>query len=59
VNKTRPSLPAESKVSDQAQTLLRVCEQVILASGGERVGVNGQPGYRIRLQEPRVLAELP
>jgi hypothetical protein len=58
LNKTRPSLPAESKVSDQAQTLLRVCERVILANGGERVELNGQPGYRIRLQDPHVLTGL-
>ncbi|MBI5384082.1 MAG: ADP-ribosylglycohydrolase family protein [Verrucomicrobia bacterium] len=58
VNKTRPSLPAECKVSEQAAVLLRVCERVILAHGGERVEIGGQPGFRIRLQEPRVLESL-
>jgi hypothetical protein len=55
VNKTRPQLPAECKVSEQAETLLRIAERVILANGGERITLNGQPGYRIRLQVPRLL----
>ncbi len=58
VNRTRPSLPAESKVSEQVETLLRVSEQVILANGGERIDLDGQPGFRIRLQKPRVLTKL-
>ena len=59
VNKTRPQLPAESKVSEQAETLLRVAERVILANGGERVTIDGKPGYRIKLQSPQVLERLP
>jgi len=59
VNKTRPQLPAESKVSEQAETLLRVAERVILANGGERVTIDGKPGYRIKLQTPHVLEWLP
>ena len=58
VNKTRPSLPAECKVSDQVETLLRVCERVILSQGGERIELNGQAGFRVRLQGPRVLMKL-
>jgi hypothetical protein len=58
VNKTRPSLPAESKVSEQVETLLRLCTRVILANGGRRVQLDGQPGFRIRLQAPRVLCRL-
>ncbi len=59
VNKTHPQLPAESKVSEQAETLLRVAERVILANGGERITIAGQPGYRIQLQSPKVLERLP
>ena len=58
VNTTRPSLPAECKVSEQAETLMRVCERVILAHGGERIEVDGQPGYRVRLQPPRLISSL-
>ena len=58
LNKTRPSLPAECKVSEQAETLMRVCERVILACGGERIEVDGQPGYRVRLQPPRLVTGL-
>jgi len=59
VNKTRPSLPAACKVSAQAETLLRLCERVILANGGERIEVNSQPGYRVRLQTPWLIEALP
>jgi hypothetical protein len=59
VNKTRPQLPAECKVSEQAETLLRVAERVILAHGGERLTVAGQPGYRIQLQSLKLLERLP
>lgn len=59
LNRTRPDLPAESKVSAQAETLMRLCERVILANGGERIEVNGQPGYRIRLQTPWLIEALP
>jgi hypothetical protein len=59
VNKTRPQLPAECKVSEQAETLLRVAEQVIVAHGGTRLAIAGQPGYRVKLQSPRLIAPLP
>lgn len=59
VNKTRPQLPAECKTSEQAETLLRVAERVILANGGERITIDGQPGYRVKLQAPRLIQPLP
>ncbi len=59
VNKTRPQLPAESKVSEQAETVLRVAERVILANGGERITIGGQRGYRVKLQQPRLIEPLP
>jgi hypothetical protein len=59
VNTTRPQLPAECKVSEQAETLLRVAERVIMANGGERITIDGKPGFRIRLQSPIVLEPLP
>jgi hypothetical protein len=58
VNKTRPSLPAECKVSDQATILMRVCERLILAHGGERIDRNGQSVYRVHLQAPRLIEAL-
>ncbi|MBI5833781.1 MAG: ADP-ribosylglycohydrolase family protein [Armatimonadetes bacterium] len=54
VNKTRPELPATCRVSEQADLLLRLAERVILANGGEAVSVAGQPGWRIKVQEPAV-----
>jgi hypothetical protein len=59
VNQTRPSLPAECPVSSQAATLLRVCERLILAHGGEALSVDGGPGYRILLQAPALTEPLP
>lgn len=59
VNNTRPQLPAECKVSEQAETLLRVAERVILANGGERITIGPQPGYRVKLQAPRLIQPLP
>ena len=59
VNKTRPQLPAECKVSEQAEILLRVAERVILANGGERITLADQPGYRISIQQPRLIEPLP
>ena len=58
-NHTRPTLPRVTKVSEQAQTLLRVCEKVILAKGGSKIEIGGKPGYRIRLQEVKMLEKLP
>lgn len=59
VNKTRPQLPAECTVSEQAETLLRVAERVILVNGGESITIAGQSGYRVRLQQPRLVEPLP
>jgi hypothetical protein len=59
VNHTRPELPKTMKVSDQAQTLLRLCEKVILANGGSKIEVDGKPGYRIQLQDVEMLDPLP
>jgi|WetSurMetagenome_2_1015567.scaffolds.fasta_scaffold49524_4 hypothetical protein len=58
VNGTRPSLPAKSKVSEQAATLLRVADRVILANGGERIEIAGKPGYRVRVQVPQMQSPL-
>lgn len=55
VNRTRPQLPAESKVSFQAELMLRLCEKIILQNGGKKVSVGGEAGYQIPLQPPRVL----
>jgi len=57
-NNTRPSLPAECKVSDQAAILMRVCERLILANGGERIDRNGQSVYRVHLRAPRLIEAL-
>ena len=57
-NKTRPQLPAEMKISEQAELLMRVCERVILENGGEKITIKGKPGYRIKLQKPEVIEVL-
>jgi hypothetical protein len=50
VNLTRPQLPRETKVSEQAEVMLRLCEKLILANGGKRIELAGASGYRIQLQ---------
>ena len=57
-NLTRPQLPKEMKISDQAELLTRVAERIILANGGQKIEIGGRPGYRIRLQEPKMLEPL-
>jgi hypothetical protein len=59
LNLTRPQLPRECKVSDQAEVMLRLCEKLILTNGGQRVGSQEKTIYRIRLQPPRLLEHLP
>jgi hypothetical protein len=58
VNLTRPELPPRCKVTEQAETMLRIAERVVLAHGGQRITIDGQPGLRIKLQEPAVLERL-
>ena len=58
-NKSRPQLPAECKISEQAETILRLAERVILAGGGEKITIDGKPGYRIKLQSPKLIEPLP
>lgn len=58
LNQTRPQLPRECKISEQAELMLRLSEKLILANGGRRVSVGGKDGYRIRLQAPRLLEGL-
>jgi hypothetical protein len=55
LNLTRPQLPHECKVSDQTAVMLRLCEKLILANGGEEMERDGKVVYRIRLQTPRLL----
>jgi ADP-ribosylglycohydrolase len=52
VNLTRPQLPRECRVSEQAEVMLRLCEKLILANGGQPIQVTGESGYRIHLQTP-------
>ncbi len=58
VNKTRPQLPAEMKISEQAELLMRVCEKVILESGGKKIKIKGKEGYIISTQQPMIVEKL-
>jgi hypothetical protein len=57
-NKTRPQLPAQCKVTDQVETMMRIAERVILENGGAKIDLAGKPGYRIQLQAPALLEPL-
>ena len=52
LNRTRPQLPRECKVSEQAEPMTRLCTRFILEQGGQRLVVEGREVYRIRLQAP-------
>jgi hypothetical protein len=52
LNLTRPQLPRECKVSEQAEVMLRLCEKLIREHGGQPVQIMGAGGYRIQLQKP-------
>ncbi|MGQ9770808.1 MAG: ADP-ribosylglycohydrolase family protein [Thermogutta sp.] len=58
-NRTRPQLPQEMRVSDQARILLELAQRVILAHGGSILREKGQVFYRIPLQEARLIEPLP
>lgn len=58
VNKTRPQLPSEMKISEQAEMFIRVCEHVILENGGKKIEIKGKPGYQIVLQNPKMIEPL-
>jgi len=58
VNKTRPQLPKEMKISEQADLLMRIAERVILENGGKKIKIAGKPGYRIQMQNPHVMEYL-
>lgn len=55
INKTRPQLPNEMKISEQAEMFMRVCEHVILENGGKKIEIDGKSGYRIALQKPKMI----
>ena len=57
-NYTRPQLPSEMKISEQAELFMRVCERVILDNGGTKTDISGKPGYCIKLQKPKVIEQL-
>ncbi|HOA52138.1 MAG: ADP-ribosylglycohydrolase family protein [Thermogutta sp.] len=58
-NRTRPQLPQEMRVSEQANILLQLARKVIVEQGGEVMQKDGQIYYRIRQQEPKLLEPLP
>jgi hypothetical protein len=58
LNTRRPQLPNEMKISEQAEMFMRVCEHVILENGGRKIELNGKPGYRITLQNPKMIEAL-
>ena len=58
LNTRRPQLPDEMKISEQAEMFMRVCGHVILENGGRKIEIDGKPGYRITLQNPKMIEAL-
>jgi hypothetical protein len=59
INRTRPSLPNECAISDQVDVMVRLAKRLILAKGGARITIDGQPGFRVPIERPEVLERLP
>ncbi|HMO85274.1 MAG TPA: hypothetical protein PKC18_10175, partial [Lacipirellulaceae bacterium] len=50
-NTTRPGMPEDETMTSYEDRVIACAEIVILGQGGERVLVDGEPGYRIRSEK--------
>jgi len=58
-NNRRPGLPTDLTITDFAEMHFRIAESIILENGGEAIDINGEPGFRIKIEEPAVVENLP
>jgi hypothetical protein len=58
-NTRRPGLPTDLTISDFIGLHDTMAERVILANGGQKIEINGKPGYTIVLQPPENIEPLP
>ena len=58
-NNRRPGLPPEMTITEFADMHFRLAERSILGHEGEIININGEKGYRIRVEEPSNTEALP
>ena len=58
-NTRRPGLPTDLTITQFAELHYQLAKKVILHNGGEEITINNQEGYRIALQEPKNIENLP
>ncbi|MFH0758213.1 MAG: ADP-ribosylglycohydrolase family protein [Bacteroidota bacterium] len=58
-NDRRPGLPRDLTITDFAAIHHQLAERVILENGGEKIEIDGHPGFRIKTEEPANIETLP
>jgi len=58
-NDRRPGLPRDLTITDFAAMHHQLAERVILENGGEKIEIDGHPGFRIKTEEPGNIETLP
>jgi hypothetical protein len=58
-NSRRPALPTDLTITEFADLHFRLARRVILENGGREVQVKGEDGFRIALQPPANVEEIP
>ena len=58
-NTRRPGLPEDLTITDFANLHFALAQKLILENGGEKIKINGEEGFRIVLEEPRIIEPLP
>ncbi len=58
-NDRRPGLPRDLTITDFAEMHHQLAERVILENGGEKIEIDGHPGFRIATEDPGNIEALP
>jgi hypothetical protein len=58
-NNRRPGLPSDLTITEFADMHYQIARMVILENGGEELELNGKPGFRINIEEPANIEDLP
>ena len=58
-NTRRPGLPTDLTITEFADLHFEIAKSVILENGGEEIDMDGEPGFRIMMEEPSIIELLP
>ncbi|UCF36027.1 MAG: ADP-ribosylglycohydrolase family protein [Acidobacteriota bacterium] len=58
-NSRRPALPTDLTITEFAELHFRLARRVILENGGTEIQVSGEEGFRIALEPPANIEEIP